>query len=147
VLQMFMPQLSFGGHLAGIAVGTLQLYGFLNILIPKESYLLEMDSWSSLRWLSSSPSFVATTSASETVTGDLASARQGIRRGLSSVTSLLRNVLDSLKVIVFGRGAEANSNIQLGGWTRASATDEADDDDNWGGLPPISDRDASSHLV
>jgi len=142
-----MPNLSFGGHLAGIVVGTLQLYGFLNKLIPRENYLLEMDNWRSLRWLSSSPSFVATTCASETLLSeDLASTRQGIRRCFNSIAISLCNVLETIKVAIFGRGAEANSNIQLGGWGRANAVVE-DDDDEWGGLPPKSSEETSTQLV
>jgi len=133
VLQFVMPNLSFAGHLSGIVAGTLQLYGMLNWLLPKESALRELDGKSWLRWLSSWPSFVSTTSDDSVVVGNGGSLRQGVGRGLWSVAAFMLNIAETIKVAVFGRGSRSNANIQLGLW------DPDDDDDNnedsWSGLP------------
>jgi hypothetical protein len=64
------------------------------------------------------------------------------------VFKFIRDVLETLKVCIFGRGRNVNSNIQLdiathgwgGGNTLGAGADDAraiDDDDEWGGLPPM----------
>jgi len=58
---------------------------------------------------------------------------------------LVMNVLETIKVIIFGRGRELNSNIQLEEWSRPvvghSLDDEdEEDEDDWSGLPPMRSR-------
>jgi len=157
VLQMFMPNLSLLGHLSGILTGTLQSYGVLDFLFVSEAYLQEMEKWTSLRLLSLQPNFVATPVSLETdqQARDTVSLRRALTNGLRLVCTFLKNILETIIVCIFGRGSDANDNIQLG-WPLASGGGAAYDDsefeeeDDWVGLPPMSgpaDRDVESRLV
>eukprot|EP00586_Coscinodiscus_wailesii_P015706 CAMPEP_0172499100 /NCGR_PEP_ID=MMETSP1066-20121228/122016_1 /TAXON_ID=671091 /ORGANISM="Coscinodiscus wailesii, Strain CCMP2513" /LENGTH=202 /DNA_ID=CAMNT_0013272659 /DNA_START=180 /DNA_END=785 /DNA_ORIENTATION=- len=42
-IQVIMPHISFMGHLAGIIVGTLQVYGYLDCFFPKNEFLRGME--------------------------------------------------------------------------------------------------------
>jgi membrane associated rhomboid family serine protease len=142
-LQMFMPNLSFTGHLAGIFMGVLQVFGFLDPISVSDDYLREMESWTSLRWLTSRASFCATPAVS--LTGgqrDPTALRQTIQQSCRTVKTFLGNVFETIQVAVFGRGRDANSNIQLAAWESSSltggavmASDDIEDDDEWLGLP------------
>lgn len=145
VLQFIMPNLSFMGHLSGIITGTLQLYGFLDsFAMVDQSYLLEMDEWQSLGWLTSRPNFVHTPSSETGVLlqRDASSILHSLRNGVCSLVVFVRNVGETIKVIVFGRGREANANIQLGEWTSslAGSPSAMDDEEDWAGLPPEPER-------
>lgn len=139
VLQLVMPNLSFAGHLSGIVVGTLQLYGMLRWLMPKENKLKELEGRPWIRWLSSWPSFVAATSDDSVVSGNGASLRQGIGRAFLLLRTFLYNIAETIKVAIFGRGSRANSNIHLGLLTPephdVSEYTEEEDEDSWNGLP------------
>jgi rhomboid domain-containing protein 1 len=65
-LQMFMPNLSFAGHLSGILTGTLQSFGAFDFLFVSQAYLQEMEKWHSLSHLTTLPNFVATPALLET---------------------------------------------------------------------------------
>ena len=147
-LQFFMPGLSFMGHLAGIVTGTLQYHGVLDGILVEESYLKEMDSWSSLRWMSSMSSFVPTCDTRENISQGRRGPQElvgAICRFAKVAGRLVMNVLETIKVIIFGRGRELNSNIQLEEWSRPvmghSLDDgDAEDEDDWSGLPPMRSR-------
>jgi hypothetical protein len=142
-LQMFMPNLSFTGHLAGIFMGTLQIFGFLDPITVGDDYLREMESWTSLRWLTSRVSFCATPAASQTGGRDPTTLRQIIQQSCRTVIAFRGNVFETIQVAVFGRGRDANSNIQLAAWDSSSwrtggavmASDDIEDEDDWVGLP------------
>jgi rhomboid domain-containing protein 1 len=152
-LQVFMPNLSFVGHLSGILTGTLQSYGVLDVLFVSEAYLQGMEKWSSLRLLTSQPNFVATPVTLENESRDAVSLRRALGNGLRMIWTFVKNVLETLVVCICGRGSEANDNIQLGGARGAStpttgaATVDVDagfdEEDDWVGLPPMPDRDES----
>ena len=138
VLQLIMPNLSFGGHLSGIVIGTLQLHGLLGGLMPKEHTLKSLESSSWMRWLASWPSFVATTSNESVVARGEASMRQGVNRGFWLLCSYVFDIAEKIKVAIFGRGIRTNENIQLGLWNPEShevSDYNEDDDDSWSGLP------------
>jgi hypothetical protein len=150
VLQMVVPGLSFLGHLAGILTGTLQFYGILDCILVGEAYLHEMESWSALQWLVNRPNFAAATPSGSSQSHQEPSALiRSLWKGVSMVFKFIRDVLETLKVCIFGRGRNVNSNIQLdigthGGWgggnTLGAGADDTraiDDDDEWGGLPPM----------
>ena len=58
VMQVIMPNVSFTGHLCGILAGMMHLYGLLDVILVKDSYLREMEQWSVLRFLTSKENFV-----------------------------------------------------------------------------------------
>ena len=117
VLQIFMPNLSFLGHLSGILAGTLQLYGGMSC----RSVMLEQR-------LALVRNFVPASSATES-RGD---TPPSLRQACSTVYTYIGHVLETIKVIIFGRGRQANSNIQLV---------DHDDGDDWVGLPLIAEDD------
>eukprot|EP00957_Ditylum_brightwellii_P161553 12300454-Ditylum_brightwellii.AAC.1 len=85
-----------------------------------------------------------------------------IKRAFAMVWKFVRDVMETIKVCIFGRGRDANSNIQLGGDVEAlwgsggrsiSGAGEGggvDSDDDWVGLPPMPEstgRDTDSRMV
>jgi rhomboid domain-containing protein 1 len=157
ILQVFMPNLSFLGHLAGILTGTLQFFGVLDVILVSDAYLQEMEKWNGLRLLTSQPNFVPTPVSLETAPQrDPAAFRRALGSGVQVLGTFLKNILETILVCIFGRGRDANDNIQLG-WPLATPTRRTDDadtefeeEDDWVGLPPLSgsgDRDAGSRIV
>ena len=140
VLQFVMPQISFLGHLSGILVGTLQYYGLFKFLFPSESYLRECEMSERLAMIRSQPGYVVVPEGSgrDTATPDIRSAIMGT---LGSIALFGSNLCETVKVCIFGRGAEANANIQMGeigavwGSSDASLSGDIEDDDEWVGLP------------
>ena len=150
-LQIFMPQISFVGHLSGIFVGTLQLYGVLDALIlPSDEYLRTMDDWPSLQRIASREGYVRTPaegSSSISHVRDPSSLVSAIRRGIGIMLKLVKDLLETIRVIIFGRG-RGNENIGFGHRTDNENTvtdalidnevNAGGDDDDWAGLPSIS---------
>jgi membrane associated rhomboid family serine protease len=143
-LQVFMPNLSFTGHLAGIFMGVLQVFGFLDPISVSDDYLREIENWTSLRWLTSQASFCATPAASQNGGHrDPMALRQMMQQSCRTVTTFWGNLFETIQVIVFGRGRDANSNIQLAAWDSSSsrtggavmASDDIEDEEDWVGLP------------
>ena len=158
-LQVFMPNLSLLGHLAGILTGTLQLFGVLDVILVSDAYLEEMEKWNGLRFLTCQPNFVPTPPVSlETAPqrDPAASFRRALKNGVQVLGTFLRNVFETLLVCIFGRGRDANDNIQLGwplqtptGMT-VDAVSEFEEEDDWVGLPPLSGSsvlDSGSRIV
>lgn len=167
VLQFIMPNLSFTGHLAGIITGTLQSAGYFEVIFVSNEYMREMESWSIFSKLTAIHSFVSVPAAmmeSSASSSSLRERQQGavaalvttMRHGLGAVGRFARNLLQALVVIIFGRGADRNANIQLPTFSSSSwrasvssfstfgtgmssnisdATAE-DGDDEWVGLLP-----------
>jgi rhomboid domain-containing protein 1 len=143
-LQMFMPNLSFTGHLVGIFMGALQIFGFLDPITVRDEYLREMEGWTILRWLTSRASFCATPVVSQTGgRRDPAALRQIIQQSCRTATTFVANVFETIQVAVFGRGRDTNANIQLAAWDTPSsrtggavmASDDIEDEEDWMGLP------------
>jgi membrane associated rhomboid family serine protease len=113
LLQMFMPNLSFLGHLSGILTGTLQSHGVLECILPGDSFLRQMEEWNSLQWLVNVPSFCPTPNT----TGSRNSESTGIvgllKKGGGTVIKFVRDVLETFMVCIFGRGHRRNANIRI----------------------------------
>ena len=148
VLQIFMPQISFVGHLSGIFVGTLQLYGVLDALIlPSDEYLRAMDDWPSLQRMASREDYVRTpTEGSSSISHvrDPSALVSGIRRGVGMLLKLVKDLLETIRVIIFGRG-RGNENIRFSHRTDQEDTSTNalievvdEDGDDWAGLPSAS---------
>jgi hypothetical protein len=83
---------SFTGHLCGILVGLLHLYGMLDLILVKDIYLQEMEQWSMLRFLTAKENFVPTplTSSGESnLRRDTTTLVRAVRRGCQGASSLL----------------------------------------------------------
>jgi membrane associated rhomboid family serine protease len=113
-LQMVMPDISFTGHLAGIFVGTLQIFGFLDPISVGDDHLRKMERWASLQWLTSRSSFCPMPAVSQTGgQRDPAALRQMVLQSCRTVIAFWSNVFEIIQIVVFGRGRDVNSDIQL----------------------------------
>lgn len=154
VLQFIMPQISFLGHLSGILVGTLQYYGVLDKLFPSDTYLQECETSERLGFLRRQDGYVNVPEAGwRRETPD--SIGVALLTACGCIAMLAKKLCEKIKIIIFGRGAEANANIQLGelgaAWgsgdaNTATATggagtiQDAEDDEEWVGLPAAIQR-------
>lgn len=154
VLQFVMPHISFLGHLSGILLGTLQLHGALDIIFPSDSYLQHLETWAALETITSKPGFVKmpeTGSPLRSLNRESGGLLSSILGGFGALIHLVKNVCETIKFAIFGRGADANENIQLPSLTAAWGSadnstigagigdiDEMYDDES-AGLPTIED--------
>ena len=142
-----MPNLSFAGHLAGIATGTLHVYGVLDsILVTDEAFLQEMESWELIQILSNfHQGFVPTPSSIEMTIGQpgMTSLFRGMLQGCQTALRYVIHCAEAIAVIVFGRGSRLNANIQFTSLINTTATLDNErsfvatdsDDEDWNGLP------------
>jgi hypothetical protein len=113
-LQLFMPNLSLLGHLSGIMTGYFQLYGILDrIVMPSENTLQRMEQWQYLQCcLYRVPNFVATPS-NRVLTRNPADLYQAVCNSARFLAQYIGYSIEAVKVIIFGRGSNANANIQV----------------------------------
>eukprot|EP01103_Thecamoeba_quadrilineata_P001481 TRINITY_DN11339_c0_g1_i1.p1 TRINITY_DN11339_c0_g1~~TRINITY_DN11339_c0_g1_i1.p1 ORF type:complete len:301 (-),score=51.05 TRINITY_DN11339_c0_g1_i1:55-957(-) len=53
LLQILLPKVSFIGHLCGIIMGHLYVWGYLKYVTPSQSFFRSLDEKSSLKWIQS----------------------------------------------------------------------------------------------
>jgi len=134
ILQLFMPQISFVGHLSGIITGTLELYGvYHDVCLPSNDYLQSLEQQSQqfvfIKWIIKHPNFVktptmnadyATHSNDGILLGSSSSTRHPQRRtprmllraiwnGIVLLWKLIKDTLETLKVCLFGYGTTATT--------------------------------------
>jgi Rhomboid family len=132
LLQFIMPNISFLGHLAGILTGNLQYFGFLDrYCLMSETFLVDLEARPFLRPLVTFPTFVSTSQGSSgqysprlggDLMGSLRSMNRSVRNIFTMILKLVRNVMETLIVCIFGRGSRINANIQL--WGRSSQNED-----------------------
>jgi rhomboid domain-containing protein 1 len=168
-LQFIMPQVSFLGHLSGILIGTIQCRGYLDGLFPSSSRLRGWEA--SYGGVAVAAGYVPVresdlpgwrSAAAEGGGGGGAGiAPDAVVRYASSVASrsrgIVRGACEGVRVVIFGRGDDANANARMddllgAAWgsgdvvaTAANSTwgsgagdyveDYVEDDDEWVGLP------------
>jgi rhomboid domain-containing protein 1 len=148
VLQFFLPNLSFLGHLSGIVTGTLQYYGLLDLITVGS----DLDHCSACQCLVTMPGFVAAPSNDNIRSFQEPSALgHTLRVGAQAVITFIRHFTETFSVIIFGRGNRFNANARFwsngrsgsgaqelhtfnGGHVLGSALE---DDEDWGGLPTM----------
>lgn len=136
ILQFIMPQISFLGHLSGILIGEMQFHGSLNMFFPSDEYLNNCEQKTSLACLVRQPGFV---SMPEAGTG-VGQRREGsigffVEVG-GAIALFVKNICETLKVMIFGRGEGSNQNIQMGRFGAAwGGSDSVRDEEGWNGLP------------
>lgn len=131
VIQFLMPNISFLGHLSGILCGTLQASGHLNSIMPSAEYLRSCDESQRLHFITSKASFVKTAPSERFAIFSNSSRENAIVGGAKFVAKFVRNVVETIKVVIFGRGNTANENIRF--TEEATALNE----DEWVGLPRV----------
>jgi membrane associated rhomboid family serine protease len=141
--QFIMPNISFLGHLAGILTGNLQYFGWLDkFCLMSDTYLIDLEIQPLLRPLVTLPTFVPTyqcTNGQYSGSGGdgyLRMMGQSIQKVLSLILKIVRDVVETIFVCIFGRGARLNANIRL--WNRPSHRDEHTDR---GGIPLVTNDD------
>lgn len=140
ILQFIMPQISFMGHLSGILIGTMQFHGSLDIIFPSDQYLKESETLSSLQFLVNQPGFIKIPEAGSGLGQREGSAGFFVAVG-GSIALFVKNICETLKVIIFGRGERSNENIQMGGLGAAwGGSDSIRDEEGWNGLPTIDEE-------
>jgi hypothetical protein len=146
VLQFIMPQISFLGHLSGILLGTLQFHGVLDIIFPADSYLQNLESWTALETITLKPGFIRMPENGSPLRRETGGLLSALLAAFGGLIVLVKNVCETIKFCIFGRGTEANENIQLpwGGDNDSAAvgagTQNNDIYDNeWAGLPSVED--------
>lgn len=118
VLQLFMPNLSFMGHLCGILAGSLQIEGHLEWIMPSDSYLREMESWTIVQNIAALPSFCSppnngTVGGSRFGRSESGGILHYAKKGIIFVFKYLYYFAETLIVVIFGRGHELNANIRF----------------------------------
>lgn len=132
VTQILLPQASFLGHLSGIVCGILQSCGQLNIIMPSASFLRQCDDSRRLQFISCRESYVRTAfDDAFFVFSNSSSARSGIASVANIVCKFIRDLLETIKYMVFGRDGGGNQNIQLTEETVAL------NDSEWVGIPKV----------
>lgn len=140
MLQFIMPQISFMGHLSGILIGTMQFHGSLEIVFPSDQYLKESETLPSLQFLVNQPGFIKMPEAGSGLGQREGSAGFFVAVG-GSIALFVKNICETIKVIIFGRGEGSNENIQMGGLGAAwGGSDTIRDEEGWNGLPTIDEE-------
>jgi len=134
VTQIILPQASFTGHLSGILCGILQMRGYFNIIMPTTSFMRQCDDSQKLRFMNAKESYVRT--ASNDTFSIFSNSNSTIIHDVSEfarkVLTFIRNILETIKYMIFGRDGGGNDNI--------SVTEEyvALNDKEWVGIPQVS---------
>lgn len=152
VIQFVMPHISFLGHLSGILLGTLQLHGALDTIFPSDAYLQTLETWSALESITSKSGFKKmpeTGSPLRNLNRDSGGLLSAVVSGFGATIQLVKNICETVKFAIFGRGADANENIQLPAFSAAwgsadnssmgAGTNDIDEiyDDESAGLPTV----------
>ena len=155
VLQFIMPQISFLGHLSGILIGTLQYYGVLDKLFPSQTRLHEYETSERLGVIRRQPGYVS--SPENTGQRETPELRAALFASFGCISLCVGNICETIKVVIFGRGADVNANIQLeelteltAAWGSSDATtsdaggagtvQDIEGDEEWAGLPEVIQR-------
>ena len=110
VLQLFVPHLSFLGHLSGILAGTLQVQG--NIRCHSTWLEEQMTGWHNFV-----PADHSMISGSD--------SRTSLRQAVTIVCMYIGYLLETIKVVVWGRRVEEEDSVMM----------VSEYDDDWIGLP------------
>ena len=146
-LQIIIPNVSFLGHLSGILVGTLQVYGLLDILLPSHEYRIQCDQMDFIRPATSQPNYIKTPiDDPNSVTGrSINDLRHALVRGCESTRRFLQHLLETIKVIIFGSERRENGHEYapfmdeemnvVGNNSSGVSRPSNFDNDEWSGLP------------
>jgi len=120
-ISIIMPQVSFMGHLSGILVGTLQTYGGLDWLLPSFSFLRNIEKWNLCTSIMNARGFIPTPTDSELMSlniirvkgeNDVSALMSCTCKVLKSILKFAKDVIETLKVCIFGYGPILGSNRQ-----------------------------------
>ena len=151
-IQIILPNISFLGHLSGILVGQMHTAGLLNCILPSVQRLRSLDDSNKLRRFSCRDNFIKTprsnnifeTTFSMREFSSIAEGRAVFVSYISVLCKFSKDIAETLKVMIFGRGQEANQNIRLNEAEMSSllvgmsnSEDICEEDDDWVGLENV----------
>eukprot|EP00531_Pseudo-nitzschia_arenysensis_P019297 CAMPEP_0116119592 /NCGR_PEP_ID=MMETSP0329-20121206/2724_1 /TAXON_ID=697910 /ORGANISM="Pseudo-nitzschia arenysensis, Strain B593" /LENGTH=327 /DNA_ID=CAMNT_0003613305 /DNA_START=270 /DNA_END=1253 /DNA_ORIENTATION=+ len=125
-LQLFMPNLSFLGHLAGILNGTLEYYGALDVLYVSDAFLIHLESLSMLRKLVELDGFVATTTQGQRLRAESSPSAFGFFQPIRRILFAAKEKI----ALICGR------NIQFSGFGGRATRRSGDDEIEYGVIRP-----------
>ena len=109
-LQVLMPNLSFVGHLAGILVGTLQINGIFDYLLPSKKYMRMCDEGKfGQRMQTLNIAYSKTLICDSFQIGTGASNKWDMKRKIVNVINVLKGLGGTLTAIFVGRGVRIRS--------------------------------------
>ena len=143
-IQIIFPHVSFLGHFSGIVVGQMHVKGMLNCILPSMQRLRAMDDSRMVQRISHHENYIKTPVSNDLFDSTFSSSNglvsmEGLRMAIVTygnvICNCFRNILETLKVMIFGRGRELNSNIRLDDPTFIGVGDEDDigEGDEWVG--------------
>jgi len=109
VIQFLMPNISFVGHLSGILCGTLQSCGYLSFTMPSIEYLRTIDESERFRRINSMPSYIKTPVNNDEFSLFSDASGMGVPSCFSHVFTFVRNVIETVRFIIFGRADDDES--------------------------------------
>lgn len=132
VLQLILPNLSFVGHLSGVAVGTAHASGLLEgWAMPQAETLQRLENGTRVgHWVSAMnhcvrvadtdpPPWASSSSTPRTVETCGAASTRAVLAGMNGRgLACARRGADSVGALVWGRGRAANANVQVFEWWR-----------------------------
>ena len=141
IMQFLLPHVSFLGHLSGILVGTLQLYGVFDCILPSSACLREIENCSWIQPLSTKPNFVHAPTEDSEQRRRPGMLLESMKRFAFSGFMLCCNILETLKVFIFGydrsqRSSEeealtlSNTNVGVPLSVNYNRDNEIDEEDN-----------------
>lgn len=126
VIQFLMPNISFVGHLSGIVCGTLQSCGYLRFTMPSIEYLRTSDESGRFSRINSMPSYIKTPVNNDDFLLFSDASGVGIQPCFSNVYTFVRNMIETVRFIIYGRQDDAECAEQ------GVALNEGE----WIGIPP-----------
>ena len=150
-LQILLPQISFVGHLSGILVGTLQLYGALDATVLPGDWRIRSLEGGALRRLTEVGGYVCVPAegAGGIILRDPAALTVAVQRRLplGALRGLLGSVASAIGGIVSGFGGRGGTS----GTVLARGEEHVGlmgmDDDDWNGLPSLEPPDDDVELA
>lgn len=113
-IQIMLPYVSFLGHLSGIIVGTLQLHGGLDVLLPSHEFYEQVQTWSFMRAVVESNAYRVVPPKDISINEHDRNSNMTslVCAGLTSVIGLLLNIYETIKHICLGSRGNTGGEVE-----------------------------------
>ena len=146
LIQVFFPNISFLGHLSGIITGQLHTSGVFNCILPSPQRLRMLDENIIVRRFTSNHENYIKTPFSDDVFDTAFSSTESLSMNQimiygGKLWKFIKDVGETIKVIIFGRGNAMNQNIRLNDGDLSSPlvglgnVNNIGEENEWNGLP------------